>query len=219
MLLVELGLLSLLARSAAGIEHRPAALANHATTMSTLKPVIVMQSPSDQASSSNHGFSRFFMHQFGRIVGAAKFIASAQESSPSRPADSSTCEGGYCSAGNACVAVNGVQGCCPIGQSCTTESPSCALHGYAPCSGDDYCCREPSFSPLHSARKSKTECIFSFQLRGIPVHAMQMTIQPVLLGITIFIDDNYRHPRRVQHHNPNRHRSRHLSRHLSLHQG
>ncbi|EUC58697.1 transmembrane protein, putative [Rhizoctonia solani AG-3 Rhs1AP] len=54
--------------------------------------------------------------------------------------DANCCtKGGCCASGSRCVTINGKVGCCPIGQTCTSE-PECSRTGYSPCANESFCC-------------------------------------------------------------------------------
>lgn len=44
-----------------------------------------------------------------------------------------------------CDVVNGVKGCCKTGKTCGTDNDNavCTNTGYVPCTGENFCCREP----------------------------------------------------------------------------
>lgn len=56
-----------------------------------------------------------------------------------------------------CDVVNGVKGCCKTGRTCGTDNDNvvCTNTGYVPCTGENFCCREPL--------PSRNPCLIPFQ--------------------------------------------------------
>ena len=63
-----------------------------------------------------------------------------------------------------CDVVNGVRGCCRNGKTCGTDSDNvvCTTAGYVPCTGLNFCCREP-FPSLYPCIAPLTAGYLSFR--------------------------------------------------------